>query len=1408
MLSNIVEAYGSKWTEGPYKNIAELVHVDWLSQLPGNGLRGDMNIGYNPDNDDWDYGDLKQGGESMLNGIQEPLIIVVGKSDHRVYLAEGNHRLAAAKLVNIDWLPVRVIIYKEAAKGKEFGDELLIPYEGYVSSDLPPSKVFKNVPIKSTVSESTELREGLSSILYHFTYFESLKSILGANEFRLTPSIGTDPEIAAIAKPKNIYYMSTTRSKLGSYHYPATEGNNRKQGALLVLDGDKLQASGYSGRPTNYWVGNPKTPEQDEAEDRIFSTKSAIDDAARYIKELHVLFNFSIHTQPKLYDEELRKLISILRLAKQRKIPYWVYDNGRKFVFMDKNSAIKTIPTPTQKVKSYPLPDVKDKEDVRTSDNYRGSSRNNFEEYLELLNIATYDKLSSGTKRSVQSMLQVTTDEETGKLKFHGDSGQQFKAAIHNAKDPRDLQRKNLDKFLAAMQKRKLNSAYDFFMYVYNKFGGEFGLGENVVYENFNQISSTSSSIIDVQRRASSIRAIFNGDVLADSVYDTALESASKKKTTKKRNPIARALHAKRSQVVPDKKAKQDKQAARKNVDLDEAFDQPLRYKWTHRSRDIWQGEFEPGFRDKVKVVFDFDSYEKTWAFYFKRNDSVVVTDEGNEFKVFSTVIAMATEFAQIKNPEYIVFDGGKPQEDSSGDRSSREKLYDRLVNTIGKKLGYVLSDADRSADGTQYFLTRADLMTENIDESLNQPYTYAWKSKEEDEWQGYFYTDDSDPIEFLAFEDSNPMDENALHFWEISFTRNNRHTKSGQGDQFRIFATIVKMIQEFVNTVEPTVIRFSADKHKDSNSRAKLYQRMVRSLSANTGYKVEEVNTREHLIFVLTDQNAIPEQLGESFNNPYPYTWKQNTPSPHLTGIFKTADRSQVTLSLALDSVGVWSIVFHREGSTEVTNEGDQFRIFATIIAMLREFVKIKNPSFVEFGAEKEEADGYNISRVQLYKRLVKTFASEMGFEISDINEHPTGATYHLHAKNMNEDNTVGSILYKDLAVTESNNPDVEIKKTRDDIYYAYLNGQRVGQAQVYDYRDEKVGENERYIWKSSVKPGVTRQGVATMMYNEIAADLKKDGLTLVPSPDQQLSADAFAFWKARDPESVKNHGTYKAEPFQKYVGQEVTVKDRPGVITRIGWSVPNDAALVTVRYTDVPEGSSNSVTSKLLSVVQDQLSEGEEDTLELPDINVDDVMMVGKFKNRKATVKGFKKDDHGQPILKTNKGDQQLFKPRVTKLEPKKIDESFDQPYEYSLSQVGKFAYRGRFLTVDEHVVEVGIRLEYPTEDIWEVRFSRNNDLSKTNEGDQFKIFASVITIIKEFVDKEHPYGIVFKAEKNVQRAGTPDSRINLYARLVKKFANQSGYSVDHSNQGSWDLSNGHEVEFKLYRNDIQNE
>ena len=60
---------------------------------------------------------------------------------------------------------------------------------------------------------------------------------------------------------------------------------------------------------------------------------------------------------------------------------------------------------------------------------------------------------------------------------------------------------------------------------------------------------------------------------------------------------------------------------------------------------------------------------------------------------------------------------------------------------------------------------------------------------------------------------------------------------------------------------------------------------------------------------------------------------------------------------------------------------------------------------------------------------------------------------------------------------------------------------------------------------------------------------------------------------------------------------------------------------------------------------------------TYVLPALAIGDVLLVGKFKNRKATITGFSSDENNQPVAQTDKGDQKIFKPRIAKLMPSKL-------------------------------------------------------------------------------------------------------------------------------------------------------
>lgn len=128
------------------------------------------------------------------------------------------------------------------------------------------------------------------------------------------------------------------------------------------------------------------------------------------------------------------------------------------------------------------------------------------------------------------------------------------------------------------------------------------------------------------------------------------------------------------------------------------------------------------------------------------------------------------------------------------------------------------------------------------------------------------------------------------------------------------------------------------------------------------------------------------------------------------------------------------------------------------------------------------------------------------------------------------------------------------------------------------------------------------------------------------------------------------------------------------------------------------------------------------EADTYQPPSIDVGDDVLVGKWKNKRAKVTGFKKDDNNQPVLKTNKGDQKLFKPRFPKLmettfkayhgSNSKIEGDFDEkligtgidssPFVGGVGMLGKGFYftpsERKAADYGEHVVEAKLTINNP--------------------------------------------------------------------------------------------------------------
>lgn len=109
--------------------------------------------------------------------------------------------------------------------------------------------------------------------------------------------------------------------------------------------------------------------------------------------------------------------------------------------------------------------------------------------------------------------------------------------------------------------------------------------------------------------------------------------------------------------------------------------------------------------------------------------------------------------------------------------------------------------------------------------------------------------------------------------------------------------------------------------------------------------------------------------------------------------------------------------------------------------------------------------------------------------------------------------------------------------------------------------------------------------------------------------------------------------------------------------------------------------------------------------DTLKLPNLEVGDEVKVGKFKNRKAEITGFTKDEHNQPVMKTTKGDQKVFKSRISKLE--QVNEISMDPNtkkdDFSPYDLDEFIDRTEVVTtIDGYQIHL-LDEEAPEEYIW---------------------------------------------------------------------------------------------------------
>ena len=155
--------------------------------------------------------------------------------------------------------------------------------------------------------------------------------------------------------------------------------------------------------------------------------------------------------------------------------------------------------------------------------------------------------------------------------------------------------------------------------------------------------------------------------------------------------------------------------------------------------------------------------------------------------------------------------------------------------------------------------------------------------------------------------------------------------------------------------------------------------------------------------------------EITESFNQPYPVKVIQSPDSEDYEAAI-----------LFTEHGGSWDMEFYWGGSQDVTGGGDAFRIFATMMDAVRQFILMEKPGSVSFTATKDVPDGQDPeSRAKLYTRMVERFSDSLGYQ-AYIDDYGDMVEYELvNTKHVSEGN-------KAQLGIPANATDAELRKAR----------------------------------------------------------------------------------------------------------------------------------------------------------------------------------------------------------------------------------------------------------------------------------------------------------------------------------------------------------------------------------------
>ena len=118
--------------------------------------------------------------------------------------------------------------------------------------------------------------------------------------------------------------------------------------------------------------------------------------------------------------------------------------------------------------------------------------------------------------------------------------------------------------------------------------------------------------------------------------------------------------------------------------------------------------------------------------------------------------------------------------------------------------------------------------------------------------------------------------------------------------------------------------------------------------------------------------------------------------------------------------------------------------------------------------------------------------------------------------------------------------------------------------------------------------------------------------------------------------------------------------------------------------------------------------------------------------------------------------------------------VTEAFDQPYAIQWTKKNGDWHATADLDDGSELI---VLFMAQGDNKWMVEFERDENMEITGEGDAPRVFATVLTAMRQFIAKRKPAMLNFSAEKEDDPTG---SRAKLYDRMIQRYIGGTGYDL----------------------------